>query len=45
MYFENPHLHNLSQQRKAIEEMETTTQYVARQPLGEQFRRTFHLRE
>jgi hypothetical protein len=29
MYFENPHLHNLSQQRKAIEEMETTTQYVA----------------
>ena len=45
MYFENPHLHNLSQQRKAIEEMESTTELFARQPLGEQFRRTFNLRE
>ena len=29
MNFENTHLHNLSQQRKAIEEMEPATQHVA----------------
>lgn len=45
MYFENPHLYNLSQQCKAIKEMESTTELFTRQPLTEQFCGTFNLRK